>query len=128
MDPTGSTRDPRSMPDSRATLRYALDLPARMVVGETELCARIANLSLGGVFVIGPLLPTGTRCQLHFRPPGGEPFRTSCVTRWTSSDGCGLAFEGLQPIDAYQLARLIGQAARASDRVPASAHVRPAAR
>lgn len=107
-----------AMVDSRGTLRYAVDLPARLRVGETELSARIANLSLGGVFIVGPPLPIGTRAWLRFKAPGADAFVITCITRWTTAEGCGLAFAHLQPMDTYQLARIIGSAARATGRVP----------
>jgi hypothetical protein len=46
--------------DSRTTLPYPIDLPARLRVGESDLCARIRNLSLGGVSVMGA---TGLQTQ-----------------------------------------------------------------
>ena len=93
--------------DSRTTLRYSIDLAVRLVIGATELSARVRNLSLGGVYLIGPALPIGTRCKLRFRAPHGEAFEASCITRWTTGEGCGLQFQALQPIDSYQLAQLI---------------------
>lgn len=106
------------MLDSRLTLRYAIDLPASLWVGETELAARIRNLSLGGVFIAGPTLPVGTRARLRFEVPRIEPFESWCITRWTTSDGCGLSFDGLQPMDTCQLARLIGSSVRSPERLP----------
>lgn len=116
------------MLDSRATLRYPIDLPARLRVGETDLSARIRNLSLGGIYVVGPALPVGTRCRLRFRAPHVDAFDATCVARWTTADGCGLEFEGLQPLDTYQLARFIRQASRATARMPTDAILRPPAR
>lgn len=114
--------------DSRTTLRYPVDLPARLRVGGTELRARVRNLSLGGVYVAGPSLPSGTRCRLRFRTPNHEVLDQWCVARWTTAEGCGLAFEALQPIDTYQLARFIRQASRATERMPTDAILRPPAR
>ena len=107
--------------DSRRTLRYPIDLFARLRVGETELSARVRNLSLGGVFLRGPMLPIGTRVRLTFKAPRLEPFDGWCVTRWTTAEGCGLAFEDLQPLDAHQLARLIRAASRMTGRLPTDA-------
>lgn len=116
------------MPDFRTTLRYPIDLPARLEVGGAQLSARIRNLSLGGVYLIGPTLPIGVRCRLRFKARPLEPFDQWCVTRWTTSDGCGLQFEALQPIDTYQLARVIGAGSRVTDRLPTDAILRPLAR
>lgn len=116
------------MLDSRTTLRYPVDLPARLTVGETELSARIRNLSLGGVYLIGPTLPIGTRVRLRFKAPYVEAFVHWCIARWTTAEGCGLSFEGLQPMDTYQLARFIGSASSATERMPTDAILRRPAR
>jgi hypothetical protein len=114
--------------DSRATLRFPVDLPARLLVGETELTARVRNLSLGGVFIAGPALPIGTRCRLRFRAPHLDAFDQWCVAKWTTAEGCGLEFEAMQPLDTYQLARFIRQASRVTSRLPTDAILRPPAR
>lgn len=110
---------------SRATLRYPVDLPARVRVGETELTARVRNLSLGGVYLVGPALPSGTRCRLRFRTPRHDAFDQWCVARWTTAEGCGLEFEALQPLDAAQLARFIRPAWRPTERMPTDPILRP---
>lgn len=114
--------------DTRSTLRYPIDLPARLWIGETELAARIRNLSLGGVFVTGPSLPIGTRVKLRFKTPLVAAFDTWCVARWTTADGCGLQFDTMQPIDSHQLARFIRSASRASVGLPTDAILRPPVR
>ncbi len=111
--------------DTRATLRYPIDLPARLWIGETELSARIRNLSLGGVFLVGPMLPVGTRVRLCFKSPLLAAFDGWCVTRWTTANGCGLSFDTQQPIDSHQLARFIRSARRPSERLPTDAILRP---
>ncbi|HEY5925346.1 MAG TPA: PilZ domain-containing protein [Kofleriaceae bacterium] len=112
------------MVDSRKTLRYSIDLPARLVLGGALLSARIRNLSLGGVFLVGPALPIGTRCRLRFKAPHVE-LDSWCITRWTTAEGCGLQFEPLQAIDVYQLARFIKSASRPTSRIPTDAILRP---
>lgn len=114
--------------DTRSTVRYPIDLAARLRVGETELSCRIANLSLGGVYIIGPSLPIGTRCRLRFKGPQREPFDSWCIARWTTPDGCGLQFDSLHAMGTYQLARLIRQASRVTLRMPALERLRPPAR
>jgi len=116
------------MLDSRTTLRYPIDLPARLMVGSTQLSARIRNLSLGGIYVVGPAMPIGTRCKLRFKAPHVEAFDAWCITRWTTAEGCGLQFVALQPIDTYQLARIIRCGACATERLPTDAILRPPAR
>jgi hypothetical protein len=110
--------------DSRTTLRYSIELPARLRVGETELSATIRNLSLGGVYIVGPSLPIGTRVLLRFKAPHVDAFESWCITRWTTVDGCGLEFDGLQPMGTYQLARFISSAKRLSERLPTDAILR----
>jgi hypothetical protein len=114
--------------DSRTTLRYPIDLPARLRVGESDLSARIRNLSMGGVYVVGPSLPIGTRCMLRFTAPQLEVFEHWCTARWTTAEGCGLQFETLQAMDTYQLARFIRSAQRATQRLPTDAILRPSSR
>lgn len=118
-----------AMLDSRTTLRYPVDLPARLTVGETELSGRIRNLSLGGIYVVGPALPVGTRVRVRFRALYVvEAFDHRCITRWTTTDGCGLSFEGMQTMDTFQLAHFIRSASRASQRIPTDAILRRPAR
>jgi len=114
--------------DSRTTLRYPIDLPARLRIGETDLSCRIRNLSLGGVFIIGPTLTIGTRCRLRFKAPGVDAFDTWCIARWHTTEGTGLMFQALQPMDTHQLARFIRQASRDTMRLPTDAVLRPPAR
>jgi|SRR3954468_11330571 hypothetical protein len=117
------------MLDTRRTVRYPIDLPARIRIGKTELACRIRNLSLGGVMVIGPALPADTRVNLRFYAPHVESFSGICITRWTTAEGCGLQFEGLRAIDTYQLARFIRHASRSTLRMPALTDtLRPPAR
>jgi hypothetical protein len=115
--------------DTRRTIRYPIDLPGRIILGRTELFCRILNLSLGGVCVVGPALPIGTKVSLRFSAPHVEAFSGACVTRWSSEESCGLMFEGLRAIDTYQLARFIRSASRATLRMPAITDtLRPPAR
>lgn len=114
--------------DTRSTVRYPIDLVARLRVGETELSCKIQNLSLGGVYIVGPSLPVGTRCRLRFRGPAREIFDSWCVTRWATAEGCGLQFDSLHSLGTYQLARLIRQASRITLRMPVLDRLRPPAR
>lgn len=104
------------MVESRATLRYPVDLPAQLQIGSAQLSARVRNVSLGGVLLIGPPLPVGTRCRLTFQAPNAEAIDLWCTTRWTRTDGCGLQFDAQQPIDTHQLAQVIRGASRVTNR------------
>ena len=116
------------MVDTRTTLRYPIDFPARLRIGETDLSCRIRNLSLGGAFIIGPTLPIGTRCRLRFQAPRIDVFDAWCIARWTTPDGTGLMFERLAPMDTHQLARFLRSASRVTQRIPTDAILRPPAR
>ena len=104
------------------TVRYSIDLPASLKIGETTLSARIRNLSLGGVYIVGPTLTIGTRCRISFVDPSRAdtsaidrprvPFSSDCIARWTTAEGCGLMFDSVQPIGTHQLARCIREASR----------------
>ena len=94
------------------TVRYSIDLPAKLRIGSTDLSARIRNVSLGGVFIVGPALTIGSRCTITFVAPNGETITSECVSRWTTADGCGLMFDGANTIDEHQLASVIRDASR----------------
>ncbi len=115
------------MVDTRETLRYPIDLPARLRIGDSELACRVTNLSLGGVFVRGPLLTIGTRVVLKLTAPYLGLFEVLCMSQWHSNDGTGLRFEDVRPIDTRGLARFIRHASRTTQRFPTDAVLRPPA-
>src|SRR5436305_13700973 len=115
------------MVDSRATLRYPIDLPARIKIAGSELACRIGNLSVGGVFLIGPQIPAGTRVLVKFSAPHLKLFESACIAQWSGEDGTGLAFEGLSAVDTYALAKFIRHASRITQRLPTEAILRPPA-
>jgi hypothetical protein len=112
--------------DSRATLRYAVDLPASIAIGSggSPLSCTVRNVSLGGVFIRGPLLPSGTRVALTFGAAGSPDIHVTCTARWTTNDGTGLQFEGLGTVDTHMLARFVRVAARPTGRIPTDAVLR----
>lgn len=113
------------MVDTRETLRYPIDLPARIRIGESELACRVTNLSLGGVFVSGPLLTIGTRVRLKLNAPHLGPFDVVCTSQWHSNDGTGLQFDEIPSVDTHALARFIRHASRSTKPLPTD--VRPPA-
>lgn len=115
------------MVDTRTTLRYPIDFPARLRIGDSDLSCRLRNLSLGGAFIIGPTLTIGARCRLRFNAPHIDAFDTWCIARWTTPEGTGLMFERLQPMETHQLARLL-RSSRVTQRIPTDAILRPPAR
>jgi len=113
------------MEDSRATLRYLVDLPASISIGGgTKLTCKVRNVSLGGVFIRGPVLPSGTRVALTFGGDDAPEVAVTCTARWTTEDGTGLQFEGLGTVDTHTLARFIRVAARPTGRIPTDAILR----
>jgi hypothetical protein len=110
--------------DSRSTLRYPVDLTGTMILASTTLSCRVRNVSLGGVFVLGPTLTIGTRVQLHFGADDLE-IDSPCITRWNTDEGTGLQFEGLRAIDTYMLSKFIRKHSRATGRIPTDAILRP---
>jgi hypothetical protein len=107
--------------NARSTLRYAIDLPARMIVGTTELSCRVRNISLGGVFVRGPSLPIGTRVHLAFGGGALETIEGTCTACWHTEEGSGLQFDGLRAVDTLALSKFIRVCARMSGRIPTDA-------
>jgi PilZ domain-containing protein len=97
-----------ALPDSRTSSRYAVDLSAQLGIDTIDVACRIANLSLGGVFVRGPALAIGKRVTLAFRaPPYVGAFCADCTARWSNRYGSGLQFDDLRPVDVRALAELI---------------------
>lgn len=112
------------MEDSRATLRYLVDLPASISIGGGALLTcKVRNVSLGGVFIRGPVLPSGTRVALTFGGDEAPEVAVTCTARWTTDDGTGLQFEG-NAVDTHTLARFVRVAARATGRIPTDAILR----
>jgi hypothetical protein len=96
------------MGESRTTCRYRVDIPAQLDFEGAQLACSISNLSMGGAFVIGPVLTIGTRAGLQFTaPPHMEAFRSRCTARWSSSQGTAFVFDGLRALDAYALGELL---------------------
>ena len=115
------------MVDTRTTLRYPIDLPGRLQIGERELSCRVTNLSLGGVFIYGPMLTIGTRVRLKLTAPHLGPIEVVCSSQWHCQDGSGLRFEDLHPITMHALARFIRHASRSTKPFPTDAVLRPPA-
>src|SRR5258706_15854799 len=96
------------MAESRSTCRYRVDIAAQVALDGAQLACSISNLSMGGAFVIGPVLTIGTRIELHFTaPPHMEAFRSGCTARWSTEQGTGVVFDGLRALDAYALGELL---------------------
>src|SRR5215510_12678254 len=96
--------------DTRTTLRYPIDIPARMRIGETEIACRVTNLSLGGVFAYGPMLTVGTRVRLKLKAPHLGMLEVVCTSQWHCQDGSGLRFEDIPAMTTHALARFIRHA------------------
>jgi hypothetical protein len=101
----------------RSTLRHAVQLPATLVVGISELGCTVRNVSLGGVFIIGPTLTIGTHATLRFHAPTLPEIETAVVACWNTDDGTGLRFDGLRALDTYALAKFIRTSSRPTGRL-----------
>jgi hypothetical protein len=96
------------MREARTTHRYPVDMPAQVEINGAQRACRISNLSMGGAFVVGPVLTIGTRITLCFTaPPHMEAFRSGCTARWSTRGGIGVVFDGLRALDTYALSELI---------------------
>ena len=117
------------MDSTRRTVRYPVDVPARLRLDLTEQHCRIANISLGGVCVVGPALPNEARATLKFSAPNVE-LTAKCVVRWCAASGLGLEFVGLKPSETYQLSRYLRQLSRSTQKMAAldPKRLRPPAR
>jgi hypothetical protein len=104
----------------RSTLRHPVHIPATLVLGISELGCWVRNVSLGGVFVVGPSLTIGTHAVVRFAAPTLPLIDAACVARWHTDDGTGLRFEGLRALDTYALAKFIRTSSRPTGRLHVS--------
>ncbi len=93
--------------DSRTAHRYLVDLSGTLLMGSTVVSCRVANVSLGGVYVRGPAIESGSHITLRFEGPGLPAIETTCTSRWCTDEGTGLAFDGLRSEDSYALSRFV---------------------
>src|SRR5688572_8152519 len=100
--------------ESRSTLRHPVDLAATVTVNDTAIVCSVRNVSLGGVFVHGPSLSIGTRVRLRFGGWMLTEIEVECTTRWNTSEGSGLRFDGLRAAQTYALATFIAKASAPS--------------
>lgn len=106
------------MDSTRRTVRYPVDVPARLRLDLTEQWCRISNISLGGVCIVGPALPSDARATLKFSAPNVD-ITATCVVRWCAASGLGLEFVGLKASESYQLARYLRQLQRSTQKMTA---------
>lgn len=104
--------------DARTTAQFPLELPAVITTVDAELACVVDSLSLGGVFVRGPVLPIDTRLVLRFTLPQRADLEIACVARWSTPEGTGLQFDGLRAADTYALTRYIRASGNATRRTP----------
>lgn len=107
------------MDSTRRTVRYPVDVPARLRLDLTEQMCRISNISLGGVCIVGPALPNDARAILKFSAPHVDTFTATCVVRWCAASGLGLEFVGLKASESYQLGKYLRQLARSTQKMTA---------
>jgi len=95
-------------PESRRqNLRFDVDLPVELRLGERLLLARAKNASIGGLFIeIDDKLPLGQRLHVRFEI-GGHVIEGGAVVRWHGDRGAGVQFEGLRARDVYALGKFL---------------------
>lgn len=91
----------------RTTLRYDVELAARIAIRDQLITCEVRDVSLGGVFVHGPALTAGTRVSLRFDSEELHGIEVPCIARWHDDRGSGLQFERLGVVDPSTLARLV---------------------
>jgi hypothetical protein len=92
--------------NTRTSNRYAVTLEAELRVkeGDDWTVVRTRNGSLGGCFLEGVHLPTGTRLQLRLQLPG-HLVEARALVRWQDAQGAGVQFDGLRAKDVWALGK-----------------------
>ncbi len=93
--------------DSRSAHRYSVDLSGTLLMGTTVVSCRVQNVSLGGVYIRGPVIESGSHITLRFEGPGLPSIETTCTARWCTDEGTGLAFDSLRSEDSFALSRFV---------------------
>jgi hypothetical protein len=96
--------------DHRSTTRRPVELEARLQIGHRVVDCRLINLSMGGAFVVGPALalPIDSRVVLYVElPMTVGALAAPCSVRWSSTEGCGVQFDGLRAMDAWAIGSYI---------------------
>ncbi|MCU0674023.1 MAG: PilZ domain-containing protein [Myxococcota bacterium] len=93
------------MSGRRVHERYDCHLPVSIFFGEEELVAHVANISLGGMFVITERsVEYGTAVKVRFRLPAlKEEATVETTVRWAKPNGIGLQFGSLRAIEVWAL-------------------------
>jgi len=110
--------DRRSGGDRRQHERVLVDWKVDYRAQETFLFAYISDISAMGIFVRTPEpQPPGTRLNLTFQPPGGQPLELEGQVTWINpprpdgnshrQPGMGIQFVDLTPPQREQILRLV---------------------
>jgi hypothetical protein len=92
----------------RKVPRLDCAFPARLTAGEHVLQGRISNLSQGGVFFEGPLLPIGQELQLELQGTGIRGV-AQIAHHHASGTGMGLKFVELDTPARHELTTYLDQ-------------------
>lgn len=105
-----------SRDERRRNVRKLVDLPGEIAHGGAPLhAARVADLSIGGAFiVVDPLPPFGSAVRLRFEI-AGQCLELDGVVRWTKPRGVGLQFGVLGARETYLISELTANAEVAPD-------------
>jgi hypothetical protein len=94
--------------DHRANFRHVVDADARIQIGTVQLGCKLANLSMGGAFLVGTTLPIASQLTLYIRIPMLDTVvEAPCSVRWSSSRGTGVQFDGLRAVEAWAIGKFI---------------------
>lgn len=92
----------------RVHKRYQCDLPVTLNIGDREAAGKIANISLGGVFIeTEEEVAYGTKLTVSFALPSlDDPMTVASTVRFAKPGGCGLQFGTLRAMETWALNEL----------------------
>ncbi len=105
-----------SRDERRRNVRKIVDLPGELAHGEAPpAAARVADLSIGGAFIIiDPMPAFGSAVPLRFEL-AGQRLELDGVVRWTKPRGVGVQFGVLGARETYLISEATANAEVAPD-------------
>jgi len=102
-------------PEQRSEPRFICGAPARGVGARGAVRGTCENISLGGMFVVGPVLPMNVTMEwtIELPAPFGAVKATGEVRYVRAASGVGVRFSRLTPQDIAVLQRFVAAAAPA---------------
>ena len=101
-----------SRADQRTEPRFVCGAPARGMGARGTVRGTCENISLGGMFIAGPVLPMGSTMEwtIELPAPLGPVKATGEVRFVRAASGVGVKFSRLTPDDIGKLQRFIAAA------------------